>query len=338
MLSGVYGERWGLRGAPGDAPCNGNTKLGHAIESGYNAPLLRPAMSTALDKLIEDGRELLRRLLPLVPAGAAVDWSRVHAARWHRQPLFGGRLEASGAIDPIALDELLCIDLQRDALIRNTRQLLAGAPANHALLWGARGTGKSSLVHALLNRFAAHGLRLVEVDKHDLGSLAELARHLAGEPYRFVLFCDDLSFEAEESEYKALKSALEGSVFTTASNLVIYATSNRRHLLPESMADNQASRLVDGELHHGEAVEEKISLSDRFGLWLSFYPFRQDDYLAVARLWVDRLGARHGVAEPWDDAARAEALRWALARGVRSGRTAQHFARHWIGSRLLEDS
>jgi len=293
-------------------------------------------MSTPLDKLIEDGRDLLRRLLPHVPAGTGVDWARVHAARWHRHPLFGGRLEGSGAIDPIDLDELLCIDAQRDALVRNTRQLLAGLPANHALLWGARGTGKSSLVHALLNRFASDGLRLVEVDKHDLGSLAELARDLAGQPYRFMLFCDDLSFEAEESEYKALKSALEGSVFTATSNLVIYATSNRRHLLPESMADNQAARLVDGELHHGEAVEEKISLSDRFGLWLSFYPFRQDDYLAVARLWVDRLARRHGLADGWDDDARAEALRWALARGVRSGRTAQHFARHWVGSHLLE--
>ena len=214
-------------------------------------------------------------------------------------------------------------------------------PANNALLWGARGTGKSSLVHALLNEHAAEGLRLVEIDKQQLSDLPELLRFLVDQPYRFVLFCDDLSFEPTDASYKAIKSALDGSIFRNVENVVIYATSNRRHLLPESMTDNQQAQMVGDELHPGEAVEEKISLSDRFGLWLSFYPFSQDAYLEVAQYWVGQIAARHskgggdasGYAS-WSDEARAEALRWALARGVRSGRTAEHFARDWVGRKL----
>ncbi len=200
------------------------------------------------------------------------------------------------------------------------------------LLWGARGTGKSSLIHALLNEFAASGLRLVEVNKAELEHLAVIVTELSALPHQFIVFCDDLSFEIEDASYKQLKSALEGSVFKTARNVLIYATSNRRHLVPEYMSDNNQARMIEGELHEAEVVEEKISLSDRFGLWLSFYPFKQDAYLLVVRHWVAKLAAEHSVELDLDDAElRAEALRWALARGVRNGRTAQYFARDWVG-------
>jgi predicted AAA+ superfamily ATPase len=271
----------------------------------------------------------------LAPPQVDVDWSVVDAAEWRCVGDFG-RLHPHARIEGVGLDDLLGVDRQKRAIDLNTRQFIAGLPANNVLLWGSRGTGKSTLVHALLNRYRDDGLRLVQVDKAAASRLAELADMLAGAPYRFVLFFDDLSFEAEDASYKALKSALEGSVFKGMENLVIYATSNRRHLLPEYMSDNQASRVVqDTELHHGEAVEEKISLSDRFGIWLSFYAFPQDGFIDIARHWVTALARRHGLAVPFDDDARAECLRWALARGGRSGRVAQQFARHWVGSRAL---
>ena len=202
-------------------------------------------------------------------------------------------------------------------------------------MWGARGTGKSSLLHALLNRYADEGLRLIEVDKESLVDLAAILELVDEEPYRFLLVCDDLSFEPGESSYKALKSALEGSVFATAENTLIYATSNRRHLLPEYMTDNTAATHVGGELHEAEVVEEKISLSDRFGLWLSFHAFRQDEYLAVARHWLDRLATERGLTLEWNEERAKSAIRWALARGVRSGRTARHFATNEVGAALL---
>jgi len=288
-----------------------------------------------MDSLTTDAQELLRRLLRIVPGRSDPDWSSVPAAVWQAD-LFGGRFVAHPELDDVTLDDLLNIDDQKAALVQNTCQFLASAPANNALLWGARGTGKSSLVHALLNQFRADGLRLVEVSKSGLATLPDIVLRLREAPQKFVLFCDDLSFEAEDASYKALKSALEGSVFRSSANVLIYATSNRRHLMPEYMAENEQSSIVGGELHHGEAVEEKISLSDRFGLWLSFYPFKQDAYLEVARHWVEVLGGKRGMSGLWTDDARAEALRWALARGVRSGRTAQYFARHWVGVRVLE--
>jgi len=287
------------------------------------------------ESLIDSGRELVRRLLNLVPDRSQPDWTKSVAAIWHSDHL-GGRFVAHQDLDDISVDDLMNVDDQKTALIRNTEQFMVGAPANNALLWGARGTGKSSLVHALVNRFSADGLRLVEVNKTSLATLPEIVIRLREVPYKFILFCDDLSFEADDASYKALKSALEGSFFRSSANVLIYATSNRRHLLPEYMADNRQAVMVDGELHQGEAVEEKISLSDRFGLWLSFYPFKQDAYLAVAQHWVETLAARHDLDAAWTEAARAEALRWALARGVRSGRTAQYFARHWVGSRVLD--
>jgi predicted AAA+ superfamily ATPase len=257
----------------------------------------------------------------------AASW---RVSRWHSE------FAAHAALDGIALADLLHIDDQKQQLVTNTEQFLAGLPANNVLLWGSRGTGKSSLVHALLNAYSDQGLRLVEVRKEALESLAEVVEVLAAEPFKFVLFCDDLSFETDEPAYKVLKSALEGSVFKTADNVLIYATSNRRHLLPEYMSDNQQARMVDGELHEGESIEEKISLSDRFGLWLSFYPFRQDAYLEVVGHWVDRLAAAHGQSTTHaGDDMRQAALQWALARGVRNGRTAQYFARHWVGMQAL---
>lgn len=278
---------------------------------------------------------LAERLLALLPSDISPDWEDIPAAVW-RPSVIGAGLVPHVEVDSIELDDLLQIDRQKAALDQNIRQFLAGLPANNALLWGSRGTGKSSLVHALLNAHRGEGLRLVEVDKHQLHDLPDLVEQLRQQPFRFVVFCDDLSFEAGDPGYKALKSALEGSVFTTSSNVLIVATSNRRHLLPEYLTDNDDARLdAEGELHQGELVEEKISLSDRFGLWLSFYPFKQDAYLDVARHWVDKLSAEYGLEGGFGDEARAHALRFALARGVRSGRTAQHFARHWVGERLL---
>jgi predicted AAA+ superfamily ATPase len=288
-----------------------------------------------MQTLLSDVAELVRRLLRLVPGGSDPDWSQTPAAVWRANQV-GGQLIAHPDIDRISLDDLLCVEDQKASLVQNTLQFLAGAPANNALLWGARGTGKSSLIHALLDRFYDDGLRLIEVDKTALANLPDIVLSLRDQPYRFLVFCDDLSFEADDPSYKALKSALEGSIFRSSDNLLIYATSNRRHLLPEYMTDNQQASFREGELHQAEAVEEKISLSDRFGLWLSFYPFKQDAYLTVAEHWVARLAAEADVSMEWDEAVRAEALRWALARGVRSGRTAQHFARHWVGRALIE--
>lgn len=293
-------------------------------------------MKTPLEALTEDVRELARRALAVLPAPSRVDWATCPAAVWHSGVL-GAGFAVHGGLDDIGLDDLLGIDDQKARLEQNTRQFVAGLPANNVLLWGARGTGKSSLVHGLLNRYRDDGLRLVEVSRHRLASLPEIVRGLRDEPYRFVLFCDDLSFEAEDASYKELKSALEGSVFKASGNVLIYATSNRRHLLPEYASDNEHVTVRRGEIHESEAVEEKISLSDRFGLWLSFYPFKQEAYLHVVEHWVGRLGAAHGLPVAWSDELRAAALRWALARGVRSGRTAQHFARHWVGSQLLAE-
>lgn len=279
--------------------------------------------------------QLVARILALLPVPLSVDWRAVNAAVWRTGRWHSGFV-AHANVDDVALSDLLHIDDQRAQLIANTEQFLHGVPANNVLLWGARGTGKSSLIHALLNAYTERGLRLVELHKDDLSNLADIVAQLADLPYKYLVFCDDLSFEIEDPSYKELKSALEGSIFKTATNVLIYATSNRRHLVPEYMSDNHQARMIDGELHEGEAVEEKISLSDRFGLWLSFYPFRQDAYLEVVRHWVTKLAALHGVTvDPEDDSLRLEALRWALARGVRNGRTAQYFARHWVGRLAL---
>ena len=290
--------------------------------------LSKPNQASLLD-------QVLSRLLILLPDLKAIDWRSSQAAVW-RSSKWHGSFVAHANVDDVSLGDLLHIDDQQHQLVANTQQFLAGLPANNVLLWGARGTGKSSLIHALLNAFSQQNLRLVEVHKDDLTNLAEIVEELSRLDYKFIVFCDDLSFEADDPSYKELKSALEGSIFKTATNVLIYATSNRRHLVPEYMSDNQQARMVEGELHESEAVEEKISLSDRFGLWLSFYPFRQDAYLDVVRHWVRKLSAQHGVqADLEDEEFRLAALRWALARGVRNGRTAQYFARHWVGQQAL---
>jgi len=225
---------------------------------------------------------------------------------------------------------LVGIERQAEVLDSNTRQFINRLPCNNALLWGARGTGKSSLVKAMLNRYAADGLRLVEVDAHDLIDLPEVVAPLTGRDERFILFVDDLSFDADDSSYRTLKAALDGSVAVAPENVLIYATSNRRHIVPEFQTDNDQSRLVNGELHHGEAVEEKISLSERFGVWLSFHPFSQDLYLQAVTQWLQNYGEVE-----LDDTVRAEALKWALTRGNRSGRVAAQFARDWCGRTSL---
>ncbi len=283
--------------------------------------------STELEEL---ARELLLRLDPLLPPREANDWS-ARAYAWRRRRYFGvevGTLQPISRVASIGADDLFGIEEQKQALLRNTEQFVRGLPANNVLLTGARGTGKSSLVRACLDRYGGRGLRLVEVDRAELADLPEIAARVAARPERFIVFCDDLSFEATDASYKALKAALDGSLAAGADNLLIYATSNRRHLMPEFMRENLESRYDgDGELHPGETAEEKISLSERFGLWLSFHPFRQDDYLAIVEHWLRRLGVE---AAAWPQS-RPEALRFALGRGSRSGRVAQQFARDFAG-------
>jgi len=237
-------------------------------------------------------------------------------------------LQAVSHPHAVALGHLVSIDAQKQRIDDNTRQFVAGRPANNVLLTGSRGTGKSSLVKAMLARYASKGLRLIEVDKADLADLADIVERIEGDPHRFVIFCDDLTFDVGEAGYKALKVALDGSIAGAADNIVIYATSNRRHLMPEYMSENLEARHVDGEVHPGESVEEKISLSERFGLWLSFYPFQQDDYLAAVREWLHTFG----IALSDRERVEREALQFALERGSRSGRVAWQFAKHFAGS------
>ena len=268
---------------------------------------------------------LLDRVESLLPAPPAEpDWS---AAAWRWQHNRGrGYLEAVTHPHRIDLDDLHNVDEQKAEIVRNTEQFVHGRPANNVLLTGARGTGKSSLVKALLSRFADQGLRLVEVDKQDLLDLPQITALLRGRPERFIVFSDDLSFEPGDPGYKALKVVLDGSVSATSDNILVYATSNRRHLMPEYMAENLETTHAGGEIRPGESVEEKVSLSDRFGMWLSFYAFSQDEYLTVAAQWL-----RHfGIAE-FDEAARRAALQWSLTRSARSGRAAYQFARDYAG-------
>ena len=278
---------------------------------------------SALEHLIERAEALLTRLEAVLPQPlTAPDWSASVAFRARRR---AGRLilEPVRHVASIRLADLKEVDPQKEKLLRNTAQFVAGKPANNVLLTGARGTGKSSLIKACLNEFAPQGLRLIEVDKSDLVDLPDLVELVDGRPERFVIFCDDLSFDEGELGYKALKSMLDGSVAAAGDNVLIYATSNRRHLLPEHMKDNLAAKMDEnGELHPGEAIEEKVSLSERFGLWVSFYPFSQQEYLEICAQWL----RYYGLDEAQIAAARQPALVWALERGSRSGRVAFQFA------------
>jgi uncharacterized protein len=286
---------------------------------------------TQLDRFLDKAEALLARLESLLPQTSPVpDWNAGAAFRWRKQGGKDGRayLQPVAHIARISLSDLHNIEPQKQQIEQNTRQFVQGRPANNVLLTGARGTGKSSLIKACLNQYAEQGLRLIEVDKDDLSDLPDIVDLVASRPERFIIFCDDLSFEEGESGYKALKVALDGSIAAQSDNVLIYATSNRRHLMPERMSDNATyMHTEDGDLHPGETVEEKISLSERFGLWVSFYPFKQDDYLDIVAHWLRHFGcdAQH------IDAARADALRWALQRGSRSGRVAWQFARDYAG-------
>jgi len=293
-------------------------------------------VDSLLNSFLQRADAVLQRLEPLLPAErVTLDWQTVIAARWQREGRTGYLQPLRVSLD-LSLDDLVGVDTQREQLSRNTQQFVAGLPANHALLWGARGTGKSSLVRALLAAHADAGLRLIEIERDHLADLPRVVEALAWLPQRFVLFCDDLSFESGEGDYRVLKSVLDGSLERAPDNVLLYATSNRRHLVPEKESDNDNWQRVEGELHPSEAVEDKIALSDRFGLWISFYPFTQDHFLAVVRHWITSLAEPAGLQWSWSHELEILAIRWALGRGNRNGRCAYQFARSWVGQRLLE--
>lgn len=294
-------------------------------------------MDAALTQFLLRAEAALERLEPWLPAPRGeIDWGQTLAARWQREGR-GGYLQPLRVAIDLSLGDLIGVDRQRHLLANNTRQFVDGLPANHVLLWGARGTGKSSLIRALLAAHAESGLRLIEIERDHLADLPRVVEGLAVQAQRFIVFCDDLSFEAGEGDYRVLKSVLDGSLERAPDNVLLYATSNRRHLVPERQSDNEHWQHVDGELHPSEAVEDKIALSDRFGLWLSFYPFSQEQYLEVVRHWVALLASQVKLDWRWDESLEKEAIRWALGRGNRNGRCAHQFARQWVGSRLLED-
>ena len=286
-------------------------------------------MNQNFERLILRAEQLIARIESVLPQPlSAPDWTASVAWRYRKRSSGHGALEPVRHVAPLQLSDLQEIDGQKEKIQRNTEQFVRGALANNVLLTGARGTGKSSLIKACLNAYAAQGLRLIEVDKTDLIDLPDIMDIVAGRPEKFIVFCDDLSFDEGESGYKALKSILDGSIAAATPNVLIYATSNRRHLLPEYMKDNLSyTHTDDGEVHPGEAIEEKISLSERFGLWVSFYPFSQDEYLAIVAQWLTSFGVDAAAIA----AARAQALVWALERGSRSGRVAYQFARDFAG-------
>jgi uncharacterized protein len=286
-------------------------------------------MNEKFERLIDRAEQLFARIESVLPQPlSAPDWSQAVAWRYRKRASGHGVLEPVRHVATLCLDDLKEIDDQKEKMQRNIEQFVQGRPANNVLLTGARGTGKSSLIKASLNQYAPQGLRLIEVDKDDLTDLPDIIEVVASRPEKFMVYCDDLSFEDGEPGYKALKSILDGSVAASTPNVLVCATSNRRHLLPEYMSENLTYKHTpDGEVHPGEGVEEKISLSERFGLWISFYPFSQDEYLTIAAQWLAALGATPAQIEQ----ARPAALLWALERTSRSGRVAYQFARDYMG-------
>ncbi|QNK69104.1 ATP-binding protein [Variovorax sp. PAMC26660] len=287
-------------------------------------------MNEQFQKLIERAEQLITRIESILPQplSAPTDWNASIAWRYRRRNSGHGVLEPVRHVATMALDSLKEIDVQKEKIERNTRQFVEGKPANNVLLTGARGTGKSSLIRACLQAYAPQGLRLIEVDKAELVDLPDIVEVVSQRPEKFIVFSDDLSFDEGEPGYKALKSILDGSIAASTPNVLIYATSNRRHLLPEYMKENLTyTHTDDGEVHPGEVIEEKISLSERFGLWVSFYPFSQNEYLTIVGQWLSSFGVDAAAIA----AARAEALVWALERGSRSGRVAYQFARDYAG-------
>jgi len=288
-------------------------------------------LKTQLQQVLASVEQLLPK------AVEKVDWSQSWAANWRRHS-FAGYLEAVNELDSVSLDDLLGIDKQKQILDENTRQFVQGFPANNVLLWGTRGTGKSTLVRALLNTYADQDLRVIQVDKDDLINLADIFAAIKGEAYRFIVLCDDLSFEPGESIYKVLKSALDGAVYAAPENIRFYVTSNRRHLLPEYETDNLGFKMVNNELHAGEGVEEKTSLSDRFGLWVPFHLFSQDQYLDLVSQLVKKHAFEHHIDVAVDDELLTAALKWSHEKSKRCGRTALQFSRYWVGQQLLKRS
>lgn len=292
-------------------------------------------MNEKFEHLLVRAEQLIDRIEAVLPqALSQPDWTSSVAFRYRKRSSGHGVLEPVRHVGAMKLSDLKEIELQKEKIQINTLQFVTGKPANNVLLTGARGTGKSSLIRACLNEYGGRGLRLIEVDKADLTDLPDIVDVVSDRPEKFIVFCDDLSFEDGEPGYKALKSILDGSVAATTPNILIYATSNRRHLLPEYMKENLSyTHTDDGEVHPGEAVEEKISLSERFGLWVSFYPFTQNEYLAITAQWLSSFGVSSASIE----AARPDALVWALERGSRSGRVAYQFARDYAGKHVSSE-
>ena len=290
---------------------------------------LKPEVVAQLERVLGSVEMLLPR------ATKPVDWKTCYAANWRRHS-FSGYLERVKVTDTTRLDELLGVDEQKQVMVNNTRQFLQGLPANNALLWGSRGTGKSSIVKALLNEYADQGLRIIQVEKEDLIYLSEIFAAIEDQPYRFIMLCDDLTFETGELAYKMLKSALDGSVYSAPDNVLIYVTSNRRYLLPEYDGDHLGGKYVKGELQQSEIQEEKSSLSDRFGLWVPFHVFSQDRYLEAVRLCLDRWSKQLGREIPWSQDVQQGAIKWSHDKSKRCGRTAYQFSKNWVGKYLLK--
>ncbi len=290
---------------------------------------LKPELVAQLERVLSSVEMLLPK------AVAPIDWSKCYAANWRRHS-FSGYLEAVTVSDTTRLDELLGVEEQKEIMIKNTKQFLLGLPSNNALLWGSRGSGKSSIVKALLNEFCDQGLRFIQVEKEDLIYLSEIFNAVEKQPYRFILLCDDLTFEVGELSYKMLKSALDGSVYSAPENVLIYVTSNRRHLLPEYESDHVGGKYVKGELQQSEAMEEKVSLSDRFGIWVAFYAFSQERYIDAVKLNVTMEAKQRKIEIPWSKDLELDAIQWSHDKSKRCGRTAYQFAKHWIGRYLLE--
>ena len=289
---------------------------------------LKPDVVARLERVLSSVEMLLPKAI------ASIDWEHCPAANWRRHS-FSGYLEPVRVTDTTTLKELLGIEEQKEVMVNNTRQFMAGLPANNALLWGSRGSGKSSLVKAILNEFAPQGLRFIQVEKEDLIYLSEIFNAVENQPYRFILLCDDLTFEVGELSYKMLKSALDGSVYSAPENVLIYVTSNRRHLLPEYESDHLGGKFVKGEMQQSEAMEEKVSLSDRFGIWVAFYAFSQDRYIDAVKLNVEKESSQRNVHIPWSSEIERDAIQWSHDKSKRCGRTAYQFAKNWVGRYLL---